>query len=104
MTAGPHYSCARAAQPLCPLDPLRPSPLPVVHRDRKDTCRLVAVSLSLRRKHHTVLWHAEHLPSDCFKVVPTPERPGALVLSPNLLLYYSHTQVGRRCGAVRLHA
>jgi hypothetical protein len=63
------------------------------YRERKDSCCLSALSLNLRRKRHPVIWQALKLPGDCSRVMAVPQG-GALVLSQNLLLYY--TQVGFR--------
>ncbi|KAI8464986.1 MAG: CPSF A subunit region-domain-containing protein [Monoraphidium minutum] len=58
------------------------------YRERKDTCRLSALSVNLRRKRHPVIWGHAGLPSDCCALMAVP-RGGALVLSQNLVLYYT---------------
>ncbi|GIL66196.1 hypothetical protein Vafri_19806, partial [Volvox africanus] len=60
-------------------------------RERKDTCCLTAVSISLRLKRHTILWKMASLPYDCYKLLAVPYRPAVLVLSPNLLMICSQT-------------
>ncbi|MEW5299110.1 MAG: hypothetical protein WDW36_002156 [Sanguina aurantia] len=59
------------------------------YRERKDTCAIAAVSINLRRKRHTLLWTARGLPSDCHKLLAVPGKPGVLVLSQSLIMYYS---------------
>jgi len=64
------------------------------YRQRHDTCRLSALSVNTRRKRHPVIWTHDGLPSDCHAVSGVP-RGGALVVSQNLLLYYTQgAQVG----------
>lgn len=58
-----------------------------VPRERKDTCALTAISLSVRRKKQAVLWATHGLPSDALALVPVPERPAALLLTPSYILY-----------------
>ncbi|GLI63467.1 hypothetical protein VaNZ11_006441, partial [Volvox africanus] len=60
-------------------------------RERKDTCCLTAVSISLRLKRHTILWKMASLPYDCYKLLAVPYRPAVLVLSPNLIMICSQT-------------
>eukprot|EP00798_Chlamydomonas_sp_ICE-L_P015929 gene15929-22063_t len=62
------------------------------YRDKKDTCALVAISLSLRRQRYTKLWSADALPSTSFAILALPDRPAALVLSMNHIMYYSQGQ------------
>lgn len=65
-------------------------------RERKDTCAVAAVSVSLRRKRHTVLWQESGLPFDATKLVAVPGRTAALVLTSNMVLYMSQVS---RCTA-----
>jgi hypothetical protein len=78
-----------------------PGPNPVAarsYRQRRDTCKLSALSVNLRRRRHPVIWGHEGLPSDASALSAVP-RGGALVLAQNLLLYYTQAgQVGRERG------
>lgn len=61
-------------------------------RERKDTCALTAISISIRLKRHTLLWRAARLPYDSYRLVAVPNRPAVLVVSPNVVMLCS--QVG----------
>ncbi|EFJ51734.1 hypothetical protein VOLCADRAFT_87503 [Volvox carteri f. nagariensis] len=71
-------------------------------RERKDTCCLAAISISLRLKRHTILWKLASLPYDCFKLLAVPYRPAVLVISPNLLLLCS--QASQHAAALNSNA
>ncbi|GFR46062.1 hypothetical protein Agub_g7532, partial [Astrephomene gubernaculifera] len=58
-------------------------------RERKDTCCLAAISISLRLKRHTLLWKVAGLPYDSYKLLPVPYKAAVLVVSPNLLVLSS---------------
>ena len=58
------------------------------YRAARDTCKLAALSINVRRRRHPVIWSHDGLPSDCRAVVAAP-RGGALVLAQNLLLYFA---------------
>ena len=77
-----------------PAPPLWPPPNPPGSppSERKDTCCLTAISVSLRLKRHTVLWRAAGLPYDCYRLLPLPQRPAALVLSPSLVMLTSQVR------------
>lgn len=62
-------------------------------RERKDTCVLTAVSLSIRRKKQTVLWVSTGLPADAFALVAVPDKAAALLLCPNYILYCQQVRV-----------
>jgi hypothetical protein len=49
-------------------------------RERKDSCVLTAVSLSIRRKKQTVLWVSAGLPADAFGLLAVPGKAAALLL------------------------
>jgi hypothetical protein len=70
---------------------------PKRYRERKDTVKLSALSVNLRRKRHPKIWGHEGLPSDCHALYAVP-RGGALVVGQNLLLYY--TQGTQVCGVL----
>jgi len=71
------------------------------HKDVRDTCELIAISLDLSARRHTRVWSATALPCDCFAVSPAPAG-GALVLSTNYLMYYG--QASSYAVAVNKHA
>ncbi|GLC77555.1 hypothetical protein PLESTF_001954700, partial [Pleodorina starrii] len=71
-------------------------------RERKDTCCLTAISISLRLKRHTILWKMAGLPYDCYKLLAVPYRPAVLVISPNLLLLCS--QASQHAAALNSNA
>ena len=55
-------------------------------QERKDTCSLVALSISAQRKRQPILWSSRKLPSDAFAVAAVPHG-GVLVLTPSLIIY-----------------
>lgn len=61
-------------------------------RERKDTCAVAAVCISLRRKRHTVLWREAGLPFDAQRLVAVPGRTAALVLCSNMVVYVSQVR------------
>lgn len=69
-----------------------------MRRERKDTCVVTAVNLAIRRKKLSVLWSTSGLPADAFSVVAVPDKPAALVLCLNHVVYCH--QVGQYEGLV----
>jgi CPSF A subunit region/Mono-functional DNA-alkylating methyl methanesulfonate N-term len=58
------------------------------------TCVLTAISLNLEQRTHTIIWKVAHLPFDCEQLVPLgAPMNGALVLSPNAVLYFQSPTV-----------
>lgn len=62
--------------------------------ERKDTCMLTAIAIGgAKERPHPVLWTCRALPSDALALLPVPEPlGGALVLTPDLVLYRSQAQ------------
>ena len=55
---------------------------------RKDTCRLVVISLDVKEKISAFIWSREVLPFDCTRAVPVPMPiGGTLVFAVNSLFY-----------------
>jgi hypothetical protein len=52
---------------------------------KRNTCTLTAVSLELNRE----IWRVEHLPYDCYKLIPIREAigGGAVVIAHNSILH-----------------
>ena len=47
---------------------------------RKDTCKIVAISLNMQEKVHPVIWSLDNLPFDCQKSLSVPRPIGRLWL------------------------
>ena len=62
-------------------------------RERKDTCAVAALSLTLRQRKQHVLWRFSGLPSACHAVVAVPGRPAGLIVSQSHIMYIAQ-QVG----------
>lgn len=59
---------------------------------KHDTCVISAVSIDLSTGRHVPIWSVDALPSDAYAVSPVPAPlGGALVLTPNTLIYASQT-------------
>ncbi|KXZ43815.1 hypothetical protein GPECTOR_80g175 [Gonium pectorale] len=71
-------------------------------RERKDTCCLTAISISLRLKRHTLLWKVGGLPYDSYQLLAVPYRPAVLVISPNLIVLSS--QASQHAAALNSNA
>ena len=55
---------------------------------RKDTCRLIVISLDVKEKMSAFIWSREVLPFDCLRAVPVPMPiGGTLVFAVNSLFY-----------------
>lgn len=72
-------------------DPTAPGAL----RDRKDTCSLLAVSISVAGQPPTRIWSASKLPSDAYRLIPV-HTGGALILCLNTILYIDQVGVDGR--------
>ena len=59
---------------------------------RKDTCSMVAVSLSLNTRVHPTIWSVSSLPHDCLQAVAV-RKPlgGTLILATNSILYLNQS-------------
>lgn len=66
------------------------------YRERRDTCAVLALSLSWTAKRPaTRLWAHSGLPSCCHALVPIPGRAAALVVSSTLVMYVTSQGVLR---------
>ncbi|KAI8813010.1 CPSF A subunit region-domain-containing protein, partial [Cladochytrium replicatum] len=70
---------------------------------KADTKSLIVVSLDLEKKAYPVLYSAENLPYNCYKLcsIPAPVR-GILVFSPNAIMYLEQTNSIGVCVAVNM--
>eukprot|EP01083_Nonionella_stella_P062421 162286_1 len=53
-------------------------------------CELLAISLNISQKGHSVICRSPDLPHDCFSLIQAPaSQGGALIVGPSHILYYS---------------
>ncbi|KAI8825062.1 CPSF A subunit region-domain-containing protein [Fimicolochytrium jonesii] len=61
---------------------------------RRDTKRLIVISLDLDQKSYPVLFRVNHLPYNCFKLIAAPSPVGGvLTFCPNAIIHVDQTSV-----------